>query len=163
MPTSGGGSYEPYSPPQAHQRPPAYGQQRVTSVHDRGRAGVARVTGNLALLLTCLTIGLFVWYMVMMIPAIPHMAKITASQPTDPRQAEQILRDVGINTNALALLSSGMLFCIISGLVLGIVSWWQQPAGNWRAWSSVGVNAMFVLCMCFGIVIMVAGAAAGVG
>lgn len=161
LPPAAGGSYGTYSPPDPYGQPPGYGQQRVPSVHDRGREGVARVTGNLALTLTCLTIALFIGYIIMIVPAIPHMAKISASQPADPRQAEQILREAGINPNTMALLTSGMMFCVIAGLILGIVSWWQQRSANWRAWISVGVNAMFVLCMCFGLALMMAGAAAG--
>jgi DNA-directed RNA polymerase subunit RPC12/RpoP len=156
--TVGGTSYGTYSPADPYGRPPAYATRPAASVHDRGRSGVARVTGNLALILTFAAFGLFIGYMFMLVPALPQMARMGTSQP-NAQQAEEMLRNAGVNINALALVVCGMMFCVVAGLVLGIASWWQQPAGNWRAWCSVGINAVFLMCMCFGAVMMFAGAA----
>lgn len=165
LPQSGGASHGYYNPtPDSYNRP-AY-EPRVTRPaipQDRGRAGAAHLTGTIALALTGLTIVLFVACIAMMAPVFSHMARLGTSQPIapTPQQYEQLFRDSGVNMNALALVSSGMQFCLIAGLILGVVSWWQQPRSNWRAWTSVGVNGVFVLCACSALVISIAVTAAG--
>lgn len=162
LPSAGGAPYGTYSPSDPSTRLPEYTPRPAPSVHDRGRSGAARTTGNFALFFTFAAFALFGGYLYMMLPALPQMARMGTSQP-NAQQAEELLRNAGVNINALAMLTFGMMFCVIAGLILGVISWLLQPAWNWRAWCSVGINVLFVMCMCVGAAMMFAGATAGGG
>ncbi len=90
-------------------------------------------------------------------------AALTASQPTPEqfRDFEAQVRQFGMDP-WVAIPQYAGLFFALAGLVLGIVSLSQGIRGNWRGLVAVVVCALFFLCLCAGVVIlMLSGFGAG--
>lgn len=118
------------------------------SLHADPREDSARGFGNFALIFVGLALALLIAQVIFSVAGLTsEMARLGTTNPT-PEQMQGIMQKLAMEKPLLAAFGVGSLFFGMLGLILGAVSWRQWPASNWRAWLSMGVGGLFMLCIC---------------
>lgn len=119
--------------------------------------------GNSALICTALAAGMFLVSLVRMYGHFVQAMKtlgLDATQQLTSQQVQGIMDATAAAAQSdgyIQGLSCGLLFFVVAAMVFALISLRQQRAGNWRAWLSVGVCSMALLCVCASVLLNLAG------
>ena len=119
------------------------------------REASARNFGNFALFFVGLAIALMAAQILLGLPIMTaEMSRLGTTSPT-PEQTQEMLQKILIERPYIVVFGWGSAFFGVVGLILGILSWRQWPAANWRAWVSVGACCVFLFCLCGSVMLTV--------
>jgi hypothetical protein len=151
----------PARPFDASPRPegPSFGTPPPPEMVPSPRQQAARRFGRYALTCTLLAIALYAISATrgfLLMRASGGLSIATQPVSAQTGQLERQIQRVGTDP-WVAIPEYGGLFFALVGLVLGIASLTQSVSGNWRGLVAVIVCGLFFLCICAGVVMMLAG------